>query len=157
MQVIDDLDQANLDQDTILTIGSFDGVHRGHQHLIGQILRRARENSLCAGLITFYPHPAAVLAPRDAPPNLTPPGVKIALLEKLGLDLVAVLPFNRHVAQTSARDFMTTIGRQLRLRELWIGANFALGRDREGNLPFLRALGQEIGFRVAAVEPLLWG
>ena len=157
MQVIDDLDQANLDRDTILTIGSFDGVHRGHQHLIGQVLRRARETGLSAGLITFYPRPAAVLAPRDAPPNLTPLGVKIALLKKLGLDLVAVLPFNRHVAQTSARGFMTTIKRRLRLSELWVGTDFALGRSREGNLPLLQALGQEMGFRVATVEPLAWG
>jgi len=157
MQVIDDLGQANLQQDTVLTIGSFDGVHRGHQHLISQVLRQARKMDLSAGLITFYPHPAAILASQNAPSNLTTPGEKIALLEKLGLDLAAILPFNHQVAQTPARDFMAAIKRHLRLKELWIGPNFALGRNREGNLSILRALGQEMSFSVTSVEPLLWG
>jgi riboflavin kinase/FMN adenylyltransferase len=156
MQVIDDLSQANLQQDTVLTIGSFDGVHRGHQSLIRQMLRQASEQSLLTGLVTFYPHPVAILAPEKAPPNLTTPGEKIALLEKLGLDLVAILPFNRQMAQTPAREFMSTIKRRLRLRTLLIGPDFALGRNREGNLPVLRALGKELGFNVTPVEPLLW-
>jgi riboflavin kinase/FMN adenylyltransferase len=157
MQIIDDLTQANLQQDTVLTIGSFDGLHRGHQHLIGQVLRQAHRTNLSAGLITFYPHPAAVLAPHNAPPNLTSLGEKIALLEKLGLDLVAILPFNRRVAETSARDFMAAIQRHLRLKELWIGSGFALGRNREGTLPVLQRLGQEMGFKVTRVEPLMQG
>lgn len=156
MQLVDNPSQANLHQDTVLTIGSFDGVHRGHQHLIGQILRRARQKDLLAGLITFYPHPVAILAPDKAPPCLTTPGAKIALLEKLGLDLVAILPFNHQVAQTSARDFTIALKQNLRLRELWIGPDFVLGRNREGNLPALRALGQELSFSVTTVEPLLW-
>lgn len=156
MQLIDDLSQANLHQDTVLTIGSFDGVHRGHQHLIGQIMRRAHEKNLLAGLLTFYPHPVAILAPGQAPPNLTTPGEKVALLEKLGLDLMAILPFNRQVAQTSARDFMRAVSRHLHPRELWIGPNFALGQNRGGNVSVLHTLGQELGFTVTQVEPLLW-
>jgi riboflavin kinase/FMN adenylyltransferase len=156
MQVIDDLSQANLQQDTVLTIGSFDGVHRGHQSLIRQTLQRARKQGLIAGLVTFYPHPVAVLAPEKTPPNLTTLGEKIALLEKLELELMAILPFNRQTAQTSARDFMETIKRHLRLRELLVGPDFALGRNREGTLPVLRALGTELGFSVTSVEPLLW-
>ncbi len=156
MQVIDDLDQANLHQDTVLTIGSFDGVHRGHQHLLGQVLRQARQKDLIAGLVTLYPHPAAVLAPHGAPRYITTPGEKIALLEKLGLDLVAILPFNRQVAQTSARDFMATIKRHLRLKDLLIGPDFALGQNREGNLSALQTLGQEMGFSVTLATSLLW-
>lgn len=156
MQVIDDLSQANLGQDSVLTIGSFDGVHRGHQHLIGQILQQAQEMNLLPALLTFYPHPAAILAPHNAPPNLTTPGEKVVLLEKLGLDLVAILPFTQEVAQTSARNFMIAVKQHLRPKEVWIGSNFALGRNREGNLPALRALGQELDFRVRSVEPLLW-
>lgn len=156
MQVIDDLSQANPQKNTALIIGLFDGVHRGHQHLISHMLRQARETDLIAGLLTFYPHPAAILTPHNAPSNLTTPGEKIALLEKHGLDLVVVLPFNQQVAQTSARDFMTAIKQQLRLKELWIGPGFVLGRDREGNLPALQALGREMGFSVTPVEPLVW-
>ena len=155
MQIVDDLNQVNLQQDTVLTIGSFDGVHRGHQHLIGQVLRQARKADLSAGLVTFYPLPAAVLAPHNAPPNLTTLGEKIALLEKLGLDLVAILPFNRQIAEISARDFITVILQPLRVRELWIGSGFALGRNREGTLPALQRLGQEMGFKVIRVEPLM--
>ena len=156
MLVIDDLGQANLQQDTVLTIGSFDGVHRGHQHLIGQVLQQAHRMSLSAGLVTFYPHPAAILTPHNAPPNLITPGEKIVLLERLGLDLAVILPFNRQIAQTSARDFMTAIKQHLRLKELWIGSGFTLGRNREGSLSVLRALGQEMDFGVIPVEPLAW-
>jgi len=155
MQIIDDLNQVSLQQDTVLTIGSFDGVHRGHQHLIGQVLRQARRTDLSAGLVTFYPLPAAVLAPHNAPPSLTTLGEKIALLEKLGLDLVAILPFNRQIAEISARDFITAILQHLRVKELWIGSGFALGRNREGTLPVLQRLGQEMGFKVIRVEPLM--
>lgn len=156
MQLIDDLSQANLHQDTVLTIGSFDGLHRGHQHLISQILRHAHKMNLIGGLITFYPHPVAVLAPDNTPPYITPPGEKIALLKKLGLDLAVILPFNHQLTQTSARDFIIAIKRHLRLKELWVGSDFALGRNREGNVPVLQALGQELGFTVTSVEPLLW-
>jgi len=155
MQLIDDLGRVNLHQDTVLTIGSFDGVHRGHQHLIGQVLRQARKMDLIGGLITFYPHPASILDPHNTPRYITLPGEKIALLEKLGLDLAVILPFDRQLAQTPARDFMIAIKRHLRLKELWIGLNFALGRNREGNLPVLRALGQELGFTVTPVQTLL--
>lgn len=156
MQVIDDLNQAHLHSNTVLTIGSFDGVHRGHQHLIGQVLQQARQKNLIAGLLTLYPHPAVVLTPHNAPRYITAPGEKIVLLEKLGLDLAAILPFNPQVAQTPARDFMAAVKRHLRLQELLLGPGFALGRNREGDLPVLQALGRELGFKVAIVEPLLW-
>jgi len=156
MQIIDDLSQAHLDQDTILTIGAFDGVHRGHQYLIGQLLQRARQTRRLAGLITFHPHPSAVLSPGNPTRYLTTPGEKVALLERLGLDLVAILPFNQEVARTSARDFIGMVCRQLRMRELWVGKDFALGYGREGTPEVLRALGQEMGFSVEMITPLVW-
>jgi riboflavin kinase/FMN adenylyltransferase len=154
MDILDDLSQASLRQETILTIGTFDGVHRGHQALIGQVVSRARETDRLAALMTFHPHPAAVLAPDRAPRYLTTPGEKIALLEGLGVDLVVLLPFNRQTANTSARDFMEAVARHLRLRELWIGADFALGHNREGDVPRLRELGQEMGYEVHVVEAI---
>jgi len=156
MQIIDDLSQAHLDQDTILTIGAFDGVHRGHQYLIGQLLQRARQTRRLAGLITFHPHPSAVLSPGNPTRYLTTPGEKVALLERLGLDLVAILPFNQEMAHTSARDFIGMVCRQLRMRELWVGKDFALGYGREGTPEVLRALGQEMGFSVEMITPLVW-
>jgi riboflavin kinase/FMN adenylyltransferase len=154
MHVTDALAKANVQQDTVLTIGAFDGVHRGHQALIRMVVDRARATGCLAALVTFHPHPAAVLAPQRALRYLTTPGAKIALLEKLGVDLVVLLPFDRQVASTPARDFVHAVARHLRLRELWIGADFALGRNREGDAAHLRELGRELGFELHLIEPV---
>jgi riboflavin kinase/FMN adenylyltransferase len=153
MDVIDDLTRANLRQETVLTIGAFDGVHRGHQALIGQVVARARASDRLAALITFYPHPAAVLAPERAPLYLTTPGEKLALLEALGVDLVALLSFTRELAATPGWEFMEATRRHLRVRELWAGPDFTLGQGREGTLSRLRAWGEGLGFEVHALEP----
>jgi len=154
MDVIDDLVKASLRQETILTIGAFDGVHRGHQALISSVVERARATNRLAAVITFHPHPAVVLAPQRAPRYLTTPGEKMALLEGLGVDLGVLFPFNRQVAAMSARDFMAMVSRYLRLRELWVGPDFALGRNREGNIERLQELGQELGYDLRVVEPI---
>ena len=155
MQVIDDLAETDLRQETVLTIGAFDGVHRGHQALIARVVSRARASNRLAGLLTFHPHPAMVLAPERAPRYLTTPGEKVALLEGLGVDFVVLLPFDRELAATSARDFMERIATRLQLSELWIGADFALGRNREGDVPRLRLLGEELGYTVYVFKPVL--
>jgi riboflavin kinase/FMN adenylyltransferase len=157
MDIIDDLTKARLRQEAVLTIGTFDGVHRGHQALIGALVERARSTSRLAALITFHPHPAAVLAPERVPRYLTTPGEKMALLERLGVDLVVLLSFDQKLAATSAREFMERVSTQLRLRELWVGADFALGRNREGNVPGLQELGHEFGYRVQVFEPVQSG
>jgi len=156
MEIIDDLSSVNLNDDTILTVGAFDGVHRGHQHLIQQMVEEARQTKRLAGLITFYPHPSAVLSPYNPTRYLSTPGEKAALLERLGLDIMAILPFDQAMAQTSARDFVEQVRRHLHMAELWVGADSALGRGREGNADALRAIGQELGFTVRVIEPLTW-
>jgi riboflavin kinase/FMN adenylyltransferase len=155
MDIIDDLTQADLRQETILTIGAFDGVHRGHRALIRAVVERAHATDRLAALLTFHPHPGVVLAPDRAPRSLTTPAEKMALLKGLGVDLVALLPFNRQVAATSAHDFMEQVSSHLRLRELWIGADFALGRNREGNVTVLRKIGRDLGYDVHVFEPIL--
>jgi riboflavin kinase/FMN adenylyltransferase len=156
MEVIDDLSSAKLGSDAIITVGAFDGVHRGHQHLIQQMVEEARQTRRLTGLITFHPHPSAVLSPYNPTRYLSTPGEKAALLERLGLDIMAILPFDQAMAQTSARDFVEQVRRHLHMAELWVGADFALGRGREGNVEALRAMGQELGFTVRVVEPLTW-
>lgn len=156
MEIIDDLSKVNLDDDTIITVGAFDGVHRGHQHLIQQMVGEARQTQRLAGLITFHPHPSAVLSPYNPTRYLSTPGEKAALLERLGLDVLAILPFDQEMARTSARDFAERARRHLHMAELWVGEDFALGRGREGDVEALRALGQELGFAVRVVEPLTW-
>lgn len=155
MDVIDDLTQVTLRQETILTIGAFDGVHRGHQALIRQVVARARATDALAALITFYPHPAMVLAPDRAPLYLTTPGEKLALFEGLQVDLVALLPFTRQLASMTALDFMTVVSKHLRLRDLWVGQDFTLGYRREGTVPRLRELGQELGYEVHVIDPVI--
>ena len=157
MQILDDLTKASLRQETILTIGAFDGVHRGHQALIGAVVERARETDLLSGLVTFHPHPAVILAPERAPRYLTTPGEKLALLEKLGIDLVVLLAFDRQMATLSPRSFMERVAWHLRLRELWVGADFCLGRNREGDVAHLQELGRELGYEVNAFEKVLGG
>jgi riboflavin kinase/FMN adenylyltransferase len=154
MDVIDDLTKASLRQETVLTVGTFDGVHRGHQVLIGRVVSQARATDRLAVLVTFHPHPATVLAPGRAPRSLTTPGEKAALLEHLGVDLLVLLPFDHQMAATPAPEFMAAMARRLRLRELWVGPDFALGRNREGTVPRLQELGQDLGYEVHVVEPV---
>ncbi|MBN1135505.1 MAG: bifunctional riboflavin kinase/FAD synthetase [Anaerolineae bacterium] len=154
MDVLDDLAKASLPQETILTIGAFDGVHRGHQALIKSVVERARATDRLAAVITFHPHPVVALAPQRAPRYLTTPGEKMALLEGLGVDLTVLLPFDRQVAAMSARDFMAMVSRHVRVRELWVGPDFGLGRNREGNVERLRELGRDLGYDLHVVEPV---
>ncbi|MGA9350567.1 MAG: bifunctional riboflavin kinase/FAD synthetase [Anaerolineae bacterium] len=156
MEIIDNLSKVNLNSDTILTVGAFDGVHRGHQYLIQQMVEEARQTKRLAGLITFHPHPSAVLSPYNPTRYLSTPGEKAALLERLGLDILAILPFDQGMAQTSAQDFVDLVCRHLHMVELWVGEDFALGRAREGDVEALRAMGQELGFTVRVIEPLTW-
>jgi riboflavin kinase/FMN adenylyltransferase len=157
MDLIDDLAKVSLRQETVLTVGAFDGVHRGHQILVKRVVERARATDRLAALITFHPHPIVVLAPDRAPSYLTTPGEKAALLERLGVDLLVLLPFDLEVAATPAREFMASVSEHLRVRELWVGADFALGRNREGDVNRLQELGLELGYDVHVVGPVKRG
>jgi riboflavin kinase/FMN adenylyltransferase len=156
VEIIDDLSSVDLNDDTILTVGAFDGVHRGHQHLIQQMVEEAKHTERLAGLITFYPHPSAVLSPYSPTRYLSTPGEKAVLLEGMGLDILVILPFDQDMVQTSARDFVDRVRQHLHIAELWVGEDFALGRARAGDAEALRALGQKLGFTVRVIEPLTW-
>jgi len=155
MLLIDNWEQAHLEQDTVATIGAFDGVHLGHQFLIRNLVASAKETGRLAMVVTFHPHPVAVLRPDLPIRYLTTPGEKAVLMEQLSLDILAILPFDAQMARMSAAEFTGALVRHLRLRELWVGPDFALGRNREGDIATLRALGADLGFAVRAVEPFL--
>jgi len=157
MQVIDDLTHVSLNHDTVLTIGAFDGVHRGHQYLIRQVVQSAQHSGRLAGVVTFHPHPNRILHPDNPTPYLTTPGEKIALLEHLHLDLVAFLPFDWEMARTGARDFIASLHERLHMQELWVGADFQWGHNREGDRVLMEALARELGFTVHFVPPLTHG
>jgi len=157
MVVVHDLPPSITDSDSVVTIGAFDGIHLGHQALIRQLVNRARTLRCQAALITFHPHPAEVLPNREAPRYLTTLSEKLAILEELGIDLVAVLAFTRQLAGTSAEDFLAQVCEALHMRELWVGPQFALGRDREGDIPRVRTLGPAMGFTLQVAEPVRVG
>ncbi len=157
MQVIDDLSKAKLSAPSFVTIGSSDGVHIGHQYLLKQMKSAAAQAGCLAVLVTFHPRPQAVLAPDRPVTYLTMPDEKIAILDSLGMDLAAVLRFTREMARTPAADFIAGLVEHLKMRQLWAGADFALGRNREGDIPRLRRLGETMGFQVSVVEPFVLG
>jgi len=164
MRIVYDLPQAALlpplkdeGRRGYVTIGVFDGVHRGHQQLIAETLEAARSANGVAIAITFDPHPAVALGrASESPLLLTTTEERVALLAELGLDLLVVLSFTAATAHTPAADFVGDLVRHLRLAELWVGPDFALGHRREGDISFLRRLGEERGFGVQVVEPLVW-
>jgi riboflavin kinase/FMN adenylyltransferase len=157
MRVIRDLSQADLPQEAIVTIGAFDGVHLGHQQLVKQLRAAARREGSLAALVTFHPDPAAFLEPESEQFCLTSPQEKVALLGELGLDLLAMLLFDQELRRTPARDFVEQLCRHLRMKALWVGPDFALGYKRQGDVPALRSWGQELGFTVRVVEPIVRG
>ena len=155
MQVVDNLRGVQPDRGMILTVGAYDGLHRGHQALLSKLIRHSRCSGYLSGLITFHPHPRAVLQTGYHVQYLTTPGEKAALLERMDLDTLVVLRFSQDLASMSPRDFVLSLCDHLQMRELWVGEDFALGRNREGNVHTLRALGAELGFEVRAVETVV--
>ncbi len=140
---------------TVLTVGTFDGVHRGHQDVLARLAARARQRGLRSLLVTFEPHPLEVVNPDAAPPLLTPGREKIAALAESGVDYVAVVPFTRALASYEASQFVDLVLRErLRMRELFIGHDHGFGRGRAGDVRVLQALGAERGFDVDVVEPV---
>jgi len=152
MQILNDFAGVKLDRDTVATIGTYDGLHRGHQHLVGSLIAHAKEIGALSGLITFHPHPRRVLQPEVSTVCLSTQNEKAALLREMGLDVLVVLHFTPDMSRTPAREFVRAAVEHIRMRELWVGANFALGRHREGDVAALRRLAQELGFRLRVVE-----
>ncbi len=139
-------------RETVLTIGVFDGVHAGHNHLVNSLKERAREEGLLSGVVTFDPHPQWVLH-RDQLPWLSTLEERVNRLRQREIDFVAVISFTPEVAQLGAQQFVSLLKKYLKMRVLMIGPDFALGRGREGNSTLLSALGKELGFSVETIPP----
>lgn len=154
MKVLRDLADAGVEKPCALSIGVFDGVHLGHRYLIDKLIKSAEGHDVVSGVLTFDRHPDELLAPEKEIRYLTLFEEKVRLLGQLGLDFVVALSFTKDLSQTTARDFILSLLKRLRMRELWIGPGFALGRAREGDAAYLKALGLELGFRLQAPEPL---
>lgn len=155
MQHVQQLADAQVARPVALSIGSFDGVHRGHQHLLARLVAAAHADGRMPAVLTFYPHPRQVLRGWEPGYYLTDPAEKAELLGQYGVELVVTHPFDEAVRQMRARAFVDELRDRLGLADLWVGPDFALGYRREGDVPFLRALGAERGFAVHVIEEKL--
>ena len=146
-----ELSRAALGCDTAVAIGVFDGVHRGHRYLIGRMVERGRREGLATMVVTFHPHPRLVVQPQSALTYLCGLEERIELLREQGVDSVAILSFTSELAQLSAREFVSLLVEELRMKLLVVGSDFGLGRGREGDARALAVMGREMGFAVEEV------
>jgi riboflavin kinase/FMN adenylyltransferase len=144
------LDELHL-QNSWLTIGVFDGVHRGHQRIINQLASGAHSNGAPAVVLTFWPHPAYVLG-RGEGKTLTTPDERAELLGSFGVDVILTHSFDLEVAHLSAREFMLRLKKHMGLSHLLMGYDFALGKDREGDATRLAELGRELDYSAEVIE-----
>jgi riboflavin kinase/FMN adenylyltransferase len=133
----------------VATIGNFDGVHLGHQAVLGQVAEKALDLKLPATVVTFEPHPQEYFSPHQAPPRLTRFREKIQALRRYAVDRVVVLRFDQHLASMAAEDFVQALLIEgLAVRYLVIGDDFRFGRRRQGDFAMLQAAGGQHGFQV---------
>jgi riboflavin kinase / FMN adenylyltransferase len=138
---------------TVVSVGNFDGVHRGHQEVLSNVVARARELGARSLVVTFEPHPMRVLRPDVAPRLLTPAPVKLNLLTATGVDAVLLLPFTRDLSLVAPRDFAREILHEgLRAREVHEGFNFRFGHRAEGDVDVLREFGRKFKFDVRVYD-----
>jgi riboflavin kinase/FMN adenylyltransferase len=139
-----------------VTVGNFDGVHRGHQSLVAEAVAEARARGGTAVALTFDPHPSRVLSPDRAPSSLMTLDQKAETLARLGIDRLAVLPFTFELSRETAADFARLVLRDaLGARAVVVGEGFRFGRGREGDLATLAALGGSLGFAVRGTRPVI--
>ncbi len=141
--------------ETVVTVGTFDGVHLGHLDVLVRLAARARATGRASLLLTFEPHPLEFLKPDKAPLLLTSRDEKLGTMATTGLDYVAILPFNRALAEHSAEQFVDLVLlARFRMAELFIGHDHGFGRGRAGDVDTLRTLGAARGFAVDVVRPV---
>ncbi len=149
MQIISQLTDVLPPEPAVLTIGFFDGVHRGHQQVIRHVIDRASQQKARAVLVTFWPHPQRVLHPGKSKPLLTTLQEKLELLAALGgLDTAVVMPFTAELARLTPREYLELLRTYFQLRTLIVGVDFALGHNRAGDITWLQHAGKELGFTV---------
>jgi riboflavin kinase/FMN adenylyltransferase len=137
----------------VVTIGVFDGVHRGHQQLIGRAVQRARELDLPSVVLTFDPHPSEVVRPGSHPPVLTTVRRKAEIVERFGVDVFCVLPFTTELSRMDAAEFVhLVLVERLLAAAVVVGENFRFGHKAQGDLAQLRTLGRTFGFATEGVR-----
>lgn len=147
MKIFHGTENANISRPTVLTLGVFDGLHLGHQKIMETVVRRAREINAVPTVITFDPHPRAVLHPESAPPLLQTLDQRLAAFEVLGIEQAIIIRFNKEFAAQDAETFIReVIYERLQAREVYLGKGFEFGRNRGGNIALLKKMSKELGF-----------
>lgn len=140
-------------KETVVTIGVFDGVHKGHRHLLRQVVEQAGDRYIPT-VVTFSNRPVTVLRPGTEPSYLTTLDQRIDLIKQQGIELVICLEFALELAEVPAADFAKLLAGSLKMKGLVLGPDSALGKDRQGDLAFMRKQGEELGFWASSVDPV---
>lgn len=152
MQIITGLPETAHNTHAIATVGVFDGMHRGHRHLMQVLASHAHNHNHRAVVITFDPHPDQLLRPDTFGGLLQTPAQRMIDMASCGIDAVYVVPFTDEIRQLTAAEFMARINAACNINELWVGWDFALGRGREGTVERLREIGATQGFTVEQIQ-----
>lgn len=156
MQIFRNFDAVRLTEPAVLTIGTFDGLHLGHQDILRQLQSQARILGAKTAVIAFHPRPKAVFAPdRFKNDYLTTPDERIELFAQFGIDVLILIPFTLEFAQTTAYEFMQMLTRKINLVQMCVGHDFALGKNREGNIARLTELGVEFNYSICEIQPFI--
>jgi riboflavin kinase / FMN adenylyltransferase len=155
MQIAYSLEAQLTDHPTVLTIGKFDGLHIGHQQLIRTTVEQARRLGFVSAVLTWEPHPGKVIQPDRELRLLTSATERNRMIADFGVDRLLIAPFTRETMATPAAAYMAQICRALPVREIWVGADFAMGRGREGDVPRLIDIGRELGYAICTVAPII--
>ena len=156
MQVILNLNEIKKPlANPVLTIGNFDGVHKGHLALFDKVKERAKAIAGQSVVMTFEPHPLKIMRPANGPQLITHTGQKLELIEKAGIDVIVCVSFDREFAAIPARDFVNSIlVKKIGIKEIVVGYDYTFGHNREGDINLLREIGNDFGFVVHLVGPI---
>ena len=157
MSIVYDLKDLDKDplNNPVLTIGNFDGVHKGHLALFDKVRKLANKNKGQSAVMTFDPHPIKVMKPGRQPPVITLIEQKLELIKEAGIEMILCLPFSREFSSLSAREFVKDVLlERIGIRDLVVGHDYTFGKRRQGNIDLLQNMGSELGFRVHIVDPV---
>ncbi len=156
MNIIHDLNELTEPlRNPVLTIGNFDGVHKGHLALFEKVLERAKAIHGQSVVMTFDPHPIKVMSPGNGPPLITPIEQKLELISNAGIDVILCLPFSFEFASMPAEDFVRRVLMdRIGVKEIVVGYDYSFGNKRQGDVSLLREMGNKLGFRVHVTGPI---
>jgi riboflavin kinase/FMN adenylyltransferase len=156
MQVYYNIEEVPKDNNTVVTVGTFDGVHLAHRHIIENVIELAKRNKGRSLVVTFDPHPQEVLKTKSPDIKLLSSlSEKLGILESIGIDAVLVIKFNEEFSKTQARDFYEKIiCGKIGIKDLVVGYDHLFGRNREGDFEMLKSLGREFGFEVHRLDEI---